>query len=101
MNTSEAPKETIALDFQYANKTHEDMKIRVNTYELGGGRVLSNLLQAPLSSANLSSLASVCIVLDLSKPGNCIESMLFWIAEVKKYSDAGMQEMKASKIHEL
>ena len=31
-------KETIALDFKYADKQKEDKKIRVNTYEIGGGR---------------------------------------------------------------
>jgi hypothetical protein len=77
------------------------MKTRVNAYELGGGRILSNLLQAPLSFGNLNSLASVCIVLDLSKPGNCLESLMFWMEEVKKYADAGLSEMKAQKPEEL
>jgi GTPase SAR1 family protein len=37
-------KETIACDFKYGNKTYEDLKQKVNTYELGGGRANSNLL---------------------------------------------------------
>lgn len=71
------------------------------TYELGGGRVLSNLLQSPLSTNNLINVASICIVIDLSKPGNCIESLLFWITEVKKYSMASLKDLKQSKPEEL
>ena len=44
INSNETIKETVALDFKYANRTNEDWKVRINTYELGGGRVLSNLL---------------------------------------------------------
>lgn len=91
----EQVKETIALDYRYANKTYEDWKVRVNTYELGGGRTLSSLLQAPLASTNLSSFASICIVLDLSKPGNCVESLLFWLSEVRKNCNASLEELKA------
>lgn len=61
-------KETIALDFKYADKQKEDKKIRVNTYEIGGGRQLSNLLSAPLSVQNIHKIGSICIVIDLSKP---------------------------------
>ena len=86
MNSQDQIKETIALDFKFGVKTFEDWKQKVNTYELGGGRVLSNLLGAALSPSNLKNIASVCIVLDLSKPGNCVESLLFWLAEVRKYS---------------
>ena len=84
LNSSESIKETVALDFKYANKTHEDWKTRVHSYELGGGRVLANLLQAPLTATNLTSIASVCIVLDLSKPGNCVESLSFWMKAVRE-----------------
>ena len=101
LNSSETIKETIALDFKYANKTHEDWKTRVNTYELGGGRVLGNLLQAPLSPNNLNSIATICIVLDLSKPGNTIESLLFWLKTVKDITKNSLKELKANKPEEF
>lgn len=41
---TEEVKETTALDFQFGYQYHEDQKVRVNTYELGGGRLFSNLL---------------------------------------------------------
>lgn len=42
-------KETVALDYKHASKNYEDWKVRINTYELGGGRTLADLLQAPLA----------------------------------------------------
>ena len=95
--SSEQIKETVALDFKYANKTHEDLKVRLNTYELGGGRTLSNLLQAPLSSQNLAQVASICIVLDLSKPGNTIDSLLYWLAAAREYTNNSLKELQAQK----
>jgi len=94
VNSQDQIKEKVALQYKFGNSTFEDYKTKVITYELGGGRVLSNLLQSPLSMNNLINVASICVVIDLSKPGNCIESLLFWIAEVKKYSMASLKELK-------
>lgn len=44
MTGNETIKETIALDFKYGTKHKDETKIRLNTYEIGGGRTLSNLL---------------------------------------------------------
>ena len=45
--TVEQPKETIALDFKFGDKARsqasEDKKVRVNVYEVGGGRSLAPL----------------------------------------------------------
>ena len=41
---------------------------------IGGGRTLSSLLAATLTSYSISSTA-VCIVLDLSSPGGVIDSL--------------------------
>ena len=78
-------KPTVALDFKYATKKKDEVKTHVHTYELGGGRALSNLLQASLTHQSLSKIASICIVLDLSKPGNTIDSLNFWISAVKEH----------------
>jgi len=78
-------KETTALDFRYGTRIKDDKKQKVNIYELGGGRVLSNLLHAPLAPFNIPNSA-VCIVLDLSQPGGTIDSLLYWLAVVKEYA---------------
>ena len=46
--------ETAALQFKYGEKVREDRKVKVNVYEQGGGRVLSNLLQAALNPQSIS-----------------------------------------------
>lgn len=39
-----AIKETVALEYRFCQKKLDDQKIRVNFYELGGGKNLSNML---------------------------------------------------------
>ena len=97
MQGSESIKETVALDFKYGNKKRDEKKIKVNTYELGGGRVLSNMLQAPLSATNISNIASICIVLDMSKPGNVIDSLLYWLQAVREYTNKALNELQQTK----
>jgi len=98
---NEKVRQTIGLDYRYDVKTQsfgsEEYKVRVSTYELGGGRILSNLLSSPLCSSNLSEMASICIVLDLSKKkaGNCVESLLFWLTQVRKCVNKSLAELKA------
>ena len=40
----ESVKETISLDFKYGFTKHNEEKIRLNSYEIGGGRVVANIL---------------------------------------------------------
>jgi hypothetical protein len=51
------------------------------------------LLAAPLTPFNISSTA-VCIVLDLSAPGGAIDSLLYWIAVVREYSQKAIEELQ-------
>ena len=75
--------ETTALDFKYGTKIREDKKVKVNVYELGGGRILANMLGAAINQ-NAIANTTVCIVVDLSKPGNSIDSLLFWLNAVRE-----------------
>jgi len=68
LNRHADEKETIALDFKSGEQTKDEVTVKMNTYEIGGGRTLANLLTAPLSIGNIDKVATVCIVLDLSKP---------------------------------
>jgi hypothetical protein len=49
MSSSEPIKETVALDFKYGTKKMDEKKVRCQAYELGGGRVLANMLQAAVN----------------------------------------------------
>ena len=70
--------ETTALEFKSGLKMYNDKKVKTNVYELGGGRNFANLLESALQGGSLAN-TTVCIVVDLTKPGNTIESALFWL----------------------
>jgi hypothetical protein len=85
--------ETTALDFKFGIKQREDKSVKLNVYELGGGRVLANLLQTVFYGSALTSTAIV-LCIDLSKPGNSIDSILFWIKMIRDITLAIVSEMK-------
>lgn len=47
---------------------------------------------------NIDTIGSICIVLDLSKPGNVIDSLIFWLKAVRAYSDNALKELQNSNI---
>ena len=70
----------MALEYSYARAPLELESNRdlVHIYELGGGRMMSNLIDVPLNAANLAGI-SVVIALDLSHPHRVLDSLLFWL----------------------
>ena len=79
-------KETTALDFRFGTRTREEKKQKISIYELGGGRTLASLLQAPINAHSLSSGGLVIsIVLDLTNPGASIDTLLFWLATLREH----------------
>ena len=63
---------------------------------LGGGRILSNLLQAPINAFNIPSTA-ICITIDLSTPGNSIDSLLYWLNVAKEFSKSALDNLQKSQ----
>ena len=51
------------------------------------------MLGAALNAGNIGS-AAVCIVVDLSKPGNTIDSLLFWLNAVREHSQVALETLK-------
>ena len=89
-------KETTALDFRYGTRVKEEKKQRLNIYELGGGRTLSSLLQAPLNSYALASGdIIVCIVIDLANPGASVDTLLFWLATIREQLTKSTQDIQS------
>lgn len=84
---------TTALDFKSGSKQREDKQEKVNVYELGGGRVLANLLSTVFVGNSIDSITIVLCV-DLSKPGNSVENLLFWLKTIREQSLAVVQDMK-------
>jgi hypothetical protein len=62
---------------------------------LGGGRILANLLSAPLNAFNIPNTA-VCIAVDLSNPGASIDSLLYWLSVIKEYSQKALDDLSKS-----
>lgn len=103
-------KETTALDYRYGVRIKEEKKQKFNIYELGkkgtnlllvaevngtcigGGRVLSSLLSAPLNQFSLLNTV-ICIVVDLSSPGNAIDSLLYWLASIREHIQRAMDDL--------
>lgn len=83
---------TNALDFKYGKKTKDDKQTKFNIYELGGGRTLSNMLSAILNERSIQN-STVCIVVDLSKPANSVDSVLFWLNAVRESSQIALQNL--------
>jgi dynein light intermediate chain 2 len=100
----EEMKETTALEFRYGVRIIEEKKQKVNIYELGrrsshndlgGGRILSSLLSAPLNPFNLPNTA-VCIAVDLSQPGGVLDSLQFWLNVVRENVQKALEEVTKS-----
>ena len=89
----EDPAPTVALEYRYAAKHVQDKKVTVNAYELGGGRMISSMIGACMSAETLPDTC-VCICVDLSKAGNCIESLLFWMQALREQTEAITQQME-------
>lgn len=88
-NVAEQMEVTTALDFKYGYKQKEEKKVKVNVYELGGGRILSHMLSAALTERSIAN-TTVCIAVDLSRPGSSIDSILFWLNAVREQSQIAL-----------
>ena len=87
--------ETTALEFKSGQKLYNDKRVKINIYELGGGRNFASLLEAAFAGGNLDN-TKVCIVVDLTKPGNSIESVLFWLDAVRQQAQAAVELLAQS-----
>ncbi|KAK2852844.1 hypothetical protein Q7C36_008045 [Tachysurus vachellii] len=76
IDRDEAPKPTLALEYTFGRRAraHNTLKDVAHLWELGGGTSLSDLVQIPITSQNLSTL-SLVLVLDLSKPNTLWTTM--------------------------
>jgi dynein light intermediate chain 2 len=96
----DTPKPTYAMEYSFARRNTNLRKEVVNFYELGGGRLLNNLIGTVLTKENYKQFVYV-IVIDVSDPSSIIESINYWISSVKKTVDTFFAEMKNNKEAEL
>lgn len=80
----DAPKATVALEYSFARAPLGITSKRDigHLYELGGGRMLANLISVPITRENIGNLLIV-IALDLSHPYRVLDSLLYWFTVIK------------------
>jgi uncharacterized protein (DUF2384 family) len=71
---SEIPKSTVALEYKFTRSASDNL---AHIYELGGGRLLANLISFPISEETINDL-TIVITLDLSIPYKVLDSLLYW-----------------------
>ncbi|KAK9808766.1 hypothetical protein WJX72_003222 [[Myrmecia] bisecta] len=106
---ADVPKPTEGLDYTYIRKPSSggasDRKDLTHVWELSGGPELAcQVIQGDnifLGQKQVTS-AVVVIVVDLSKPSEALDSLLFWLARIKATLQAtyGVLERKGSKLPE-
>lgn len=68
-------------------------------FELGGGRSLSDMLTVCLTPRSVSTTV-ICITVDLTRPGNAIDSALYWLNVVREQTQLALQ-MNMTHQHEI
>jgi dynein light intermediate chain 2, cytosolic len=95
-NSSKTPKPTFALEYNFARRKNagdKGGKTLSNIWELGGDIYEPKLLEIALTTENLLS-SSVIIVLDLSKPQDCFESVKSWISCIRGHITSKINLLK-------
>lgn len=95
-STSEETKATVALDFKHGTKQRDEKKVKVNVYELGGGRNNAHMLSAALNERSITS-TTVVISVDLSQPGSSVSSLMYWLNSVREHSEAALGSLQQNK----
>jgi GTP-binding protein EngB required for normal cell division len=99
-NTKDA-KATVALDFNFARKTVNNVKSVGNIWEVGGDlSVTPKLLEIGVSTKSFLS-STVVITCDLSKPFNVLSSLIRNITVIRELVSRRSAELQATNVHQL
>jgi len=99
-NAAKDSKPTLALDYNYARKTTNNVKSVAHFWEVGGNFLESGFLEIPITTLSLKNSA-IAIVCDLSKPHNCIVSVLRCISAVREILSKRMSELQANNVNQV
>lgn len=91
----ESTKPTAALDYSYCRAPLGMAAKRDvgHVYELGGGRLLADIISVVVRADGLSSTV-VVITLDLSHPHKVVDSLRFWLEKLRERVDACLAEIR-------
>eukprot|EP00742_Colponemidia_sp_Colp-10_P002643 GILJ01002826.1.p1 GENE.GILJ01002826.1~~GILJ01002826.1.p1 ORF type:complete len:415 (-),score=58.49 GILJ01002826.1:190-1434(-) len=88
----EAQKPTVAMDYVYGRRAGAgggSKRDIAHLFELGGGRLLSDLADVPINRDTVLN-SIVIITVDLSQPSTVLSSLLFWISRARRSVDAAL-----------
>ncbi|KAK0410982.1 hypothetical protein QR680_005417 [Steinernema hermaphroditum] len=102
LEVNENPRPTVALEYTFGRSTRNNVKELGHFWELGGGALLSNLLNVPLSVKNIET-TSLLIILDLSKPEHLWGAMEALLKAAIRRVDEVLRETNRSNptLHDL
>ena len=93
-NKDDRPKATVALEYTYGRRSGAgSAKDIAHIWELGGGKRLQQLIEVPITVERLAAL-SVAITVDLSKPGQALQTLVSWMALVRTRVAACLQDLQ-------
>jgi dynein light intermediate chain 2 len=95
-NVNKEPKSTFALEYQFARKKGSGSSKNVShIWELGGDMNELKILEIPIK-AKILTMTRICIVLDLSKPQNILQSLQKWIKCVREIIKMRLMEIRGA-----
>ncbi|XP_059477190.1 cytoplasmic dynein 2 light intermediate chain 1 [Neocloeon triangulifer] len=102
LDRNELTKPTLAMDYCFGRRSGRSLWSEVcHIFELGGGTMYTDLLTAPISTANLAHLTLV-LVLDLSRPSEIWDTMENITTTVRSLvMTAAQTENKASQLKDM
>ncbi|XP_022787049.1 cytoplasmic dynein 2 light intermediate chain 1-like [Stylophora pistillata] len=99
LDRDEAPKPTTALDYTFGRRAktgHNIGKDVGHIWELGGGTFLSKLIEIPLTSVTIRSMA-VVVVVDLSLPNEMWNTMETLLSQVKSKVNKALESLEGKE----
>eukprot|EP00163_Fabomonas_tropica_P004643 TRINITY_DN1408_c0_g1_i3.p1 TRINITY_DN1408_c0_g1~~TRINITY_DN1408_c0_g1_i3.p1 ORF type:complete len:395 (+),score=88.38 TRINITY_DN1408_c0_g1_i3:64-1185(+) len=95
-------KPTPVLEYVYIRRKDrytDAVKAVAHLWELGGGTQLSDLVKFPLNQEAVST-ATIVLVLDLSKPQNCLAIAQFWFSTIQKICQNIQKDYPGTKVND-
>lgn len=76
-------KATAGMDYKFATKKVEAKRVVGNFHEIGGGRLLSDLLKTALNPKKLEDIVLI-ITIDMSQPDTALHHLNYWLRKASE-----------------
>ena len=89
-------KPTAGMDYKFAIKKVESRKVVGNFHEIGGGRLLVDLLDTAIDEKRLQDIVLI-ITVDMSKPDTALHHLSYWINKASAAVNKALDNLSNSK----